>query len=65
MKDFLFKWKIKQIAWKGILCSPWLAKAKESLPGSPKWARTSCLPGGQPDGFSQADSQGSEGDPSL
>lgn len=26
MKVFLFKWKIKQIDWKRILCSPWLGQ---------------------------------------
>lgn len=26
MKAFLFKWKIKQIDWKSILCSPWLGQ---------------------------------------
>lgn len=26
MKVFLFKWKIKQIDWKRISCSPWLGQ---------------------------------------
>lgn len=26
MKVFLLKWKIKQIDWKRILCSPWLGQ---------------------------------------
>lgn len=26
MKVFLFKWKIKQIDWKSILCSLWLSQ---------------------------------------
>lgn len=29
MKVFLFKWKIKQIDWKRILCSPWLGQTMQ------------------------------------